>query len=571
MPLLKKVTVKNFRCFRRVTTVDLEQSTYFVGINNSGKTALLSAIHCFFDSSAFSPEYLNKTELASRKGGYNRSDITVIFDLSLVTKQARKEHMTGRFGSSLKIKKSFTFREASRTVVEEYYIQGKPYTFDTLDEDVRALLRSVSISYIHPQEGQQLLEKAQEKFKERLFSNWGRHASVSKRLKGLQQQWDELRRTANSYLSTALTQSLQRMWPQSSTKVNLPEKIKDIVSVSDITFRSSLNLPEVTLTSQGTGAQSTILYQTHYILDSDRSLHRGMYFPVWLLEEPESFLHADIAVKLGKLLNSDEWLENIQMVISTHSPIILASSRQNQERTRWVVLENHAVEKQKFAKDASDEEIASIGQMLGDTNFDAYFTASTNKLLVFLEDERQLTIQRLTEAGIPVTRALKGIDNVKKYLFVFESLPEVVNGEAFFLIDNDKGQKQISQFCKADHQDKIESNFERYRVTDGVFVILMPKGFCMEDLFDEFNDVLEECCSKIYDDKLDFRDNVPLELTRAVAALRGKGRATSVAEAKALIRNENDVKDIFWNRVEQSGYQIAQSHRSALRSLMNIE
>jgi predicted ATPase len=575
MPLLKKVAVKNFKCFRRLTKIDLEQSTYFVGINNSGKTALLSAIHCFFDSSAFFPEYLNKTTFASRKGGYNRSDIAITFDLSLVTRQARKEHMTSRFGSSLEIKKSFTFREASRTVVEEYYIKTKPYTFDTLDEDVQKLLRSVSISYIHPQEGQQLLEKAQEKFKERLFSNWGRHASVSKRLKGLQQQWDDLRRTANSYLSAALTQSLQRMWPQSSTRVNLPEKIKDIVAVSDITFKSSQKLPEVTLTSQGTGAQSTILYQTHYILDSDRSLHRGMYFPVWLLEEPESFLHADIAVKLGKLLNSDEWLKSIQMVISTHSPIILASSHQNQERTYWVVMNNHNVEKQKLAKNVSDKEIASIGQMMGDTNFDVYFAASSKNPLVFLEDERELTMQRVTEAGIPATMVLKGMSKVNKYLSVFLSCSEIVDRQVFFLVDNDKGLKELRDFFQTAHLDKEESNFKLYRAgaTDSVSVILMPEGFRMEDLFDEFNDVVTECCSQIYDADLNLRANTPAELSGAVSRLRrrGRGRVTTLEEAKDLIRNEGDVKDIFWKRVEQSGYQIAQSHRKALRSLMNIE
>jgi hypothetical protein len=188
-----------------------------------------------------------------------------------------------------------------------------------------------------------------------------------------------------------------------------------------------------------------------------------------------------------------------------------------------------------------------------------------------LEDERQLTSQRFTEAGIPVTMSLKGIGEVKKFLNVFKLLPDVVNRQAFFIIDNDKGMDELSHFCQESSKDKIESNFTRYRVTDRVFVILLPPGFRVEDLFDEFEDVLEECFSQIYDESLDFRDRVPTKLARAVAALRGKRRPTSVAEAKDLMRNENDVKNIFWERVEQSGYQIAQSHRGALRSLMNIE
>jgi len=570
MGFISKVTVRNFRCFRRPTELDLGQSTYLVGINNSGKTALLSALHCFFNSNAFIPEYLNKTELLSKQEGYNRSDISITFDLNLVSGPVRKRRMTDAFGETLEVRKSFTFREVSKSIVEEYTISGENFSFDGLDDDVQAVLNSVSISYIHPQEGQQLLEKAQEKFKNRLFNNWGRHASVSERLRELQQQWDDLRQTANTYLSSTLTANLRRIWPSSSTKVDLPARIEDIVAVSDIAFRSSPSLPEVTLTSQGTGAQSTILYQTHYILDSDRSLHRGMYFPMWLLEEPESFLHADIAVQLAKLLNSSEWLANIQMVISTHSPIILAASRQTPERTRWVVFQSHAVELQKSVLEVTDGDIMSVGEMMGDSNFDAYFSASADETRVFLEDSRRLTKDKLVDAGIPVTFGLNGISQVKKYLAVYSSLPEAVNGKVFFLIDNDLGTRELRQYLHR-RRDRHEDGFARYPVSDNVFIVLMPSGFRSEDLFDEFDDILEECCDSIYDDQLNFRDQVPLNLTRAVSALRRKERPGNREEAKALIRNEQDVKDMFWERVQQSEYSVADGYRTLLRAIMDLE
>jgi len=571
MPFISRVKVRNFRCFRKETELDLEQSTYLVGINNSGKTALLSALHCFFDSNAFIPEYLNKTELLAKQEGYNRSDISITFDLNLVSGPVRKKRMTERYGGTIEVSKSFTFREVSKTIVEEYIILGEAFSFDGLDEDVQAVLNSVSISYIHPQEGQQLLEKAQEKFKDRLFNNWGRHASVSDRLRELQEQWGELRKTANTYLSSALTTNLRRIWPSSSTKVDLPSRIEDIVAVSDIAFRSSPSLPEVTLTSQGTGAQSAILYQTHYILDSDRSLHRGMYFPMWLLDEPESFLHADIAVQLAKLLNSNEWLASIQMVISTHSPIILAASRQNPERTRWVVFQNHAVQSQKSVSEVADEDITSVGEMMGDPNFDAYFSASANETRVFLEDSRPLTMQKLVESDIPVTLGLDGISQVKKYLTVYSALPEAVNGKVFFLVDNDLGSRELSQYLVRRRRDRHQDGFARYQVCENVFILLMSPGFRAEDLFDEFDDILDECCNGIYDEHLNFQDHVPLNLTRAVSALRRKERPENIEEAKELIRNEQDVKNIFWDRVQQSGYSIADRHRTLLRALIDLE
>ena len=181
--------------------------------------------------------------------------------------------MKERYGDQLEITKSFTWREQSDNVVVAYSIVNVTYEYEVLDADIKHLLNSIAISYIHPQEGAELLRKAQEKFKKRLFHNWGRHSSVSDRLASVQQSWDELRQTANAYLSGTLTERLRDIWPNSDVKIDLPSRLEDIVAISEIAFRSAPNFPEMSLTSYGTGAQSMILYQTHYVLDSDRSLH----------------------------------------------------------------------------------------------------------------------------------------------------------------------------------------------------------------------------------------------------------------------------------------------------------
>lgn len=387
---------------------------------------------------------MNKTEFAGKQEGFNRAEIAIEFDLSVASGKIRRKRLTSKYGAHLTVRKSFIYREATGTVVVEYQVGNKTYAFlDALEKEAQEVVGAVSVAYIHPQEGEDLLEKAQEKFKQRLFNNWGRHASVSEQLQALQTKWNELRKTANSYLSSTLTENLKTIWPHSTTKVDLPERIEDIVAVSEISFRSSSSLPEVTLTSQGAGAQSIVLYQTHYILDSDRSLHRGFYVPVWLLEEPESFLHTDIAVKLGNLLASDEWLESIQMVVSTHSPVILASSRKNADRARWITMDAHAVLEQRRVDAITDGDIDTIGKMMGDPNFDAYFTASQRGPLMFIEDSRPLTKTKLEEVGISVTKALEGTSVVKKYIEVFRTVFGIVPHKAFFLLDNDKGVKEF--------------------------------------------------------------------------------------------------------------------------------
>lgn len=569
MLFLKKIMIKNFRCFRKETSIDLEHATYLVGTNNSGKTAVLTAIRCFFDTAVFSGNDLHKTEFSGKQEGFNRAEIAIEFDVNVVTGKARKERLLEKYGTTLVVRKIFVFREATGSVIVEYLIGDKTAPFiDAIDKDVQEVISAVSVSYIHPQEGKELLQKAQEKFKQRLFNNWGRHASVSDQLQELQEKWGKLRETANSYLSAALTENLRIIWPQSTTKVDLPERIEDIVAVSDISFRSSSSLPEVTLTSQGTGAQSIILYQTHYILDSDRSLHRGFYVPIWLLEEPESFLHTDIAVKLGNLLASDEWLATIQMVVSTHSPVILASSRKNAERVQWITMDAHAVLEQKRVDVITDGDIEKIGKMMGDPNFDAYFTASQPGPLMFIEDVRPLTEEKLVEAGIPVTKALKGASVIKKYVDVFRTVSGIISKKAFFLLDNDKGIKEFDNYMTQDTLSMQHGGFTRYALENGVFLVLLPSGFSIENLFDEFEDEVESCVSDLYHEDFRLRETSPMKLTRAASAVRRKEKPTSLDEAKALIRNEQDVKDRFWSKVSANNYGVSQAHANSIKKLI---
>lgn len=562
---LRAVSIRNFKCFRQEVTVELGPSTYLIGPNNAGKTALLEAVRCFFDSTAYAPELINRTEFAAKKEGFNRSDIRMTIGTNGITGQRRGKRIRDEWGDEIQITKSFTWREASGTLSIEYEIAGDRYRPDELPDDIGGVLNAVSLSYVHPQEGAALLARAQDKFKQRLFHNWGRHASVAERVNALQDKWEDLRAVANTYLSAALSTRLKDIWPNAEVRVDLPEKIQDLVAVSDITFRSSPNLPQISLTSQGTGAQSAILYQTHYVLDSDRSLHTGMYFPVWLLEEPESFLHADIALQLGRFLNSPEWLESIQMIVSTHSPLILAGSRQHTAETRWILVDAHDVQWQKGVGEITDDDLEEVGGIMGDANFPVYFSVSTPEARLIIEDSRAVTADKLRDAGIPVTDQVEGVVQLKKYIDVVMALESAMPNETFFLADADEGSRELSRYIQSGVVLRNVEGWRKIRLGDRTYLILLPEGKAVEDLFDEWSDVLESAYSDLLDDQGRLRQQVPLDLTRAVAALRRtlpEGRD----EVLAILRRQQDVKDRFWSRIDQ--WAIAAHHSEAVLALL---
>lgn len=71
---LKRVRIRNFRCFDRETAVDLEDFTAFIGRNDVGKSAVLEALGLFFG------EYTLESDDGSVYG--DKSDIAVICEFS---------------------------------------------------------------------------------------------------------------------------------------------------------------------------------------------------------------------------------------------------------------------------------------------------------------------------------------------------------------------------------------------------------------------------------------------------------------------------------------------------------
>jgi predicted ATP-dependent endonuclease of OLD family len=105
-------------CFRKKQRIDLSNGTYLVGANNSGKSVMLLAIRCFFDEVLFnSVDFLNRTEFKNKGAGYNRSEISIEFNLQSVDIKTRKQRLIKKYGTNLIVKKMFTYREVSKTVV----------------------------------------------------------------------------------------------------------------------------------------------------------------------------------------------------------------------------------------------------------------------------------------------------------------------------------------------------------------------------------------------------------------------------------------------------------------------
>ncbi len=574
MKLLTSIAIKNFKGIRSQLELNLNDSNFLIGPNNAGKSAILSAVRCFFDDDLFEAGFLNRTDYRAKKEGYNRCDIEIGFDLTKINIQKAKDRIIKAHGQSIKIKKSFFVRDKSDDYSIRYYINDVEKEITDIDSDIVKLLNSVHISYIHPQQAEPLLVAAQEKLKERIITNFGRHSSVSHTFNQLRQSWTDVRRITNESISRTLTLELQKIWPGCETMVDLPQNIEDIIKVSDITFRPDNNSQPIELTSQGTGAQSTILFQTHFILDSDRTLHQGMYHPLWLVEEPESFLHTDLSIKLGMLLNSDDWLNNIQFLVTSHDSTFISTTSANYEKINIAVINNNKIVEMVEQSHISDDCLSTIGAILGDPNFSILFKSFSGESNFFIEDTRALTLELFKNIGFKNIQSLSGSGQIKKHIDVLLIYGRQLPTKNFFIVDRDKGFKEMSHLLSGKVKKEVGTNgIESFEVARNVEIIALPIGLAIEDLFDEFDDFLTSVVEQLMDPDQNYKyaisaGTIPPHYSRTHAELRNKLNDNGLDGAKELIKKTQDVKDQFWKEIEQSELKMSEKYIKDLKTIL---
>lgn len=563
--ILKSVSVENFKIFRGREVFDFAASTYFVGPNNTGKSTVLTALKYFFDFDNLLYEdrdFLNKTAIDSRKRGARESKIGVTFNLLAV----RSATLKARFTKIDKLSKAITITKIAKlsesgVLTVDYDVNGQVLEFAQLPEHVKSLITSVKINYLHPQQGAALLKEAQVKLKRRLLDNWGRGrgSTMTQSMRDLETEWEKFRQIAKEYLSESLKVSVSKIWPDSDVNITLPNDIKSVLQISDISFSSTKGGPMVDLLSQGSGAQSLILYFAHYILDSDKTPYRAAeYHPVWLIEEPESFLHADLVSQLANEFNSQEWLDNIQLMISTHSAILLAKSRNVGNESHW-----HRMGSPRLSKAStmwSSDELRDMGRMLGDANFLGYFLSSSSDRPVILEDSRQETADAFKRSGLNVLTGLKGISDINRTISSLLPLEETLTTKTYFIVDNDRGLTQIKSVLSGGDEVAIQDGFKLVRIgkTDALNVIVLPTNQASEDLFKEFAIFLDECVKAVYDPSQSvIKQGYPNYLAGVVAGLyKTKPELLDRAMIEEMIKTNTDVKSVFWKDTKENRYNI---------------
>lgn len=571
--ILQGVAIRNFKVIRSKTSFKLGTSAYFIGQNNAGKSTVLKAIRYFFNDTMFQEDgdFLNKTERMRKRSGSSRSEITVTFNIQNVNVKQLRDDLKKKYGDWVSVSKEASLSLTGQVTIVTKVKGQKDADFHVMqDENIKRLFNSISINYLHPQQGEELLAMAQQKLKRRLLDNWGRRDQrITQEMKKIEEQWEKFKEAANKYLSSSLNESTRKMWPDSEITIGLPDNIRDVLDVSQISFSSYKGAPPIDLASQGAGAQSLILYFTHYMLDSDRTLTRAReYHPVWLIEEPESFLHFDLIAKLGDEFNSEAWSVNMQLLISTHSSVLLAKSRLSGDESMWHLVRQEQEPLSKPSSKWSIPEINDIGEVLGDANFKLYFEAAIPDDQLFLEDSREETVVAFEKIGLRVSHAVGGVSDIKNMIVSLQHLQRnETSNRIVFLVDNDKGFKTVSHL--AEREITTQNSFSLHTIKDAAnaYLLVTPPDTASEDLFEELDDLLDEALNELVDNTMKLLPAIPTYLSKAALLFRDHPPVDRES-AKKVLKTNPDFKAFFWKQVKDRGLVIAADQQRSLKTLI---
>lgn len=374
---LTKITIENFKGIKEETNIDFSDFNVIVGQNDVGKSTILKALDIFLNGTTPTRDDLNNKADSDEiiiSLEFNANNLPVIIDENIDTTFEEEELVNPE--NKLVIKK--TWDTSKSKISPEAFLYRKKYNendFITLTEpqlistckklgintqkangsefnnkEKRFKIReynlqnNIEFEYEFeklPTSGSNRFKIIHDKLKSILprFEYFKADTSLSETDAAIQKFFKALaiktleQEIDTTDVETIITTKLSGVLEKISSKINqvvssdsevTPLVEFDWTKLVSTKFKSSKDEKEIPLSSRGDGFRRiTMMAYFEYLAEQEVSEHQNIIFG---FEEPETFLHPSGQENLFQKL-SDLCDNNYQVIISTHSPIIVANTR----------------------------------------------------------------------------------------------------------------------------------------------------------------------------------------------------------------------------------------------------
>ncbi|WP_018188910.1 ATP-dependent endonuclease [Microbacterium sp. 77mftsu3.1] len=308
--ILNEMRVRNYRTVGPEQRLSLLPGTTLVGPNNSGKTNLLRAVQMFFTGYENVLNYRRASDLTFGAGSQQTSLVASFTadghsrDTEILTLLDELHAIVGTTRDSDTFTVNLYFTGANDTPVYRVFgnvkvpVADRPTFSRKQKQLVELLLGTFRVHYVPS-------AKSITSLYDDLLKPFVTHAAfqaIAPHLDGIQAELDSVAQSLNDELNAVGLSAIQ-------SSFRLPARSTDLLAGFELMLADP---GSTTLSEKGQGIQSTVLFASFAWITEQEKLVDGV--PIWLIEEPESYLHPELTKALYSVL---ETLSSSSTVVTT--------------------------------------------------------------------------------------------------------------------------------------------------------------------------------------------------------------------------------------------------------------
>lgn len=333
--MIRETRILDFRSFRDVTIGGIGNFLAIAGRNGSGKSNVLRALNLFFNGEVekgiplnLSRDFHRSTERKDKKV------VRVEVDFELPTppfhwRRGVSEHAVtlgineGRF----QLAREWSLDPDTGTVRDRFYLRLPDAQWSVIPQDHLGfinlfLTRLIRFRYvpnhIHPVT---LIDNERAELQRALMTRLNRRQAGDVDLEAPLQA---MAGVAAEVIEPVTTQLIATAPEIQVATIATPVSWADIALTLDLELQQTGQSARSALL-HGSGHQSLVALSMLRLIDTDFSSSFGWHqASIWGLEEPEAYLHHELAYNVGRLLAQFSEHDRFQIAITTHSPTMMA-------------------------------------------------------------------------------------------------------------------------------------------------------------------------------------------------------------------------------------------------------
>ena len=323
MKLISEIEIDHFRSIKSDRITGLGDFTAFAGLNNSGKSNVLRALHAFFTNKTDANVPLSidtdyyRHDLKKKKKA-KRIRIAIKFNLPLSFKFRKGLEDAQKFlgGATFKITKEWRRDYASAL----YYLNdlNTPLDLDSR-EKVDQFLSLISFRYIPNRVlPLDIIRSEHQALRDVLVRR------LASKAKNQAEVFEAIRSTSSTLIASLERNVHDACQDVGKIRLATPTSWQDMIFAFG--YKLGVNDVEIDDSAQGSGIQSLLMLETLSLIDRDYFQKFGWkQAAVWALEEPESSMHSSLEARISSYLASisTDASSRLQILSTTHSDLVL--------------------------------------------------------------------------------------------------------------------------------------------------------------------------------------------------------------------------------------------------------